>query len=179
MIEFFQEVAPDRLVELDKACAKSLREAEQCARNLAETFKAYQQVRKENPEEYRRLVEIEKLESEVRRLGAKVRELVEALKGGGGRGEVRTDTILALRAAKQELVAALEKGFVVSQQNQLIELNRLEAEVRELRQLLAGRGEQREAILAQRFRELTGEEPPKAEKRGLGNAAGLLSAEER
>ena len=62
----------------------------------------------------------------------------------------------SLQETRQQLREVLEKCFERSQQNQLIELNRLEAEVRDLRALLQQRQGARELILQQRFLDLSG-----------------------
>ena len=61
---------------------------------------------------------------------------------------------------KERYRKLLEESFRFSQQNQLIEVNRLEAEVRDLRRLLEEREANRSLIMQQRYFQLTGEQLP-------------------
>ena len=59
-----------------------------------------------------------------------------------------------------ELRNLLEQAFDEAQQQQLIQINQLESEVRDLRRLATDRSKNRKYILQERFRTLTGEDWP-------------------
>jgi hypothetical protein len=114
-----------------------------------------ERIRLENPDEHKRLLELEKLESKARMLGRQIQTLAART-----RENKVPETLLALARARRQLADLLTKGFETEQQSQQIEVNRLEAEIRELRRLLEERAANKNLILEQRFFQLTGEEWP-------------------
>ena len=160
MLSFYREYGPDLFTEMQRKCACEPGEAEEYIRTLAEHFLEVDRVRKENPKEYERLLELEKLEFRARRLGRRIQALTAA---GTTALERNAGGMLALARARRELAELLASCFDSEQENQQIEVNRLEAEVRELRRLLEERAANREIILEQRYFQLTGEEWPRDE----------------
>lgn len=153
MTDFYKTTAPDRLRELEAACLRGVRAASPIAEEMATAYTGFVKLKDESPEEYRRVVEIERLQYKARELGREIRRLSTLLrKGKAGKAEESR-----IPAAKRELAELLQTCFIQQQENQLIELNRMEAEVRELRQLLEMRQAHRTEIIEQRFSELSGE----------------------
>ena len=159
MLDFYRENGPDLFAEIQHQCAHAPAEAEDYVRTLAEHFMELERVRRDNPEEYKRLLALEKLEYRARILGRQIQRLSADKDKSGG----KVGTLLPLARARRELAELLTKCFETEQQNQQIEVNRLEAEVRELRRFLEERAANKEIILQQRFFQLAGEEWPRDE----------------
>ena len=148
--DFHKRHSPDRIQEFERACKGDAAKSQALLLEMARHYLDLEELRQRSPEEYRRMLELEELESAARELGRRVTVLARSAATPGSVGH---GTLLETRKA---LRIALEKCFERSQQNQLIELNRLEAEVRDLRALLEQRQGARELILQQRFLELSG-----------------------
>jgi hypothetical protein len=155
MLEFYQEFNPDLFEEMNRRCAHEPNEADDYIATLADHFMELERIRLENPDEHKRLLELEKLESKARMLGRQIQTLAART-----RENKVPETLLALARARRQLADLLTKGFETEQQSQQIEVNRLEAEIRELRRLLEERAANKNLILEQRFFQLTGEEWP-------------------
>jgi hypothetical protein len=148
--DFYKKHAPDRIQQFERDCKASREETLKTLVAMAERYLDLQGIRKRNEEEYRRMLELVELESQARELGRKVTALARSEPKPGDVGHK------SLVEARKKLREALEKCFERSQQNEMIELNRLEAEVRDLRALLQQRQGARELILQQRFLDLSG-----------------------
>ncbi len=148
--DFHKQHVPDRIQEFERACKTSGGRAQAILVRMADRYLELQEFRAHSPDEYKRLVELEELESRGRELGRRVATLARSVRGPDDVG------YKSLQETRQELRTVLEACFERSQQNHLIELNRLEAEVRDLRALLQQRQGARELILQQRFLDLTG-----------------------
>lgn len=148
--DFYKQHAPDRIQEFERACKTSASKSLTALVEMTDRYLDLEELRQQNPEEYRRLVELEEFESQARDLGRRIAALA---KSSSDPQDVGYKSLLQTR---QQLREVLEKCFERSQQNQLIELNRLEAEVRDLRALLQQRQGARELILQQRFLDLSG-----------------------
>jgi len=153
LIAFYQTWNPAALEELKNA-VHAPRRAKTLAKRLLEHYMELQRVRRRFPDEYKRLLQIEKMESECIALGRKIRRLRLEQKRAAGEERKRIEQELA--GAEKELRALLDRVFVARQQNQTIAVTRLEAELRELRALLKQREANRQDILANRFRQLAG-----------------------
>lgn len=148
--EFHKRHAPDRIQEFERACQTSGARAQAILVRMADRYLEIEALREHSPDEYQRLVELEELESRARELGRRIAALARSARNPNDVG------FKSLQETRQELRTVLEACFERSQQNHLIELNRLEAEVRDLRALLQQRQGARELILQQRFLDLSG-----------------------
>ena len=148
--DFHKHHAPDRIQEFERACKASGGKAQAILVRMADRYLELEELRAHSPDEYKRLVELEELESRARDLGRRVATLARSVRNPGDVG------YQSLQETRQELRTVLEACFERSQQNHLIELNRLEAEVRDLRALLQQRQGARELILQQRFLDISG-----------------------
>jgi len=153
LLRFYRRHNPEALAEFEEKCATDRAAAAQHATWLATRFQELEALRLSRPDEFKRCVALEQLESACRRLARRVRYLERALAAGeGNRGAQEA----ALKAAREDLRDALQRHFVGAQQNQLVELNRLEAEVRELRRMVEERQASKDAILERYYLQLTG-----------------------
>jgi hypothetical protein len=148
--DFYKKHAPDRIAEFERDCKTSKTKALKTLTEMAERYLDLQAIRQRSEEEYKRMLELVELESEARELGRRVAALAKSSPAAGDVGHK------SLLETRKKLRKALEKCFELSQQNELIELNRLEAEVRDLRALLQQRQGARELILQQRFLDVSG-----------------------
>jgi hypothetical protein len=148
--DFYKKHAPDRIPEFERDCTTSKAKALKTLCAMTERYLDLEAIRQRSQEEYERMLELVQLESAARELGRRVAALA---KSSSAPGDVGHKSLLETR---RKLRQTLEKCFELSQQNELIELNRLEAEVRDLRALLQQRQGARELILQQRFLDLSG-----------------------
>jgi len=148
--DFYKQHAPDRIQEFERACKTSSSKSLAALVEMTDRYLELEELREQNPQEYKRLVELEEFESQARDLGRRITALA---KSSANPQDVGHKSLLETRQLLREV---LEKCFERSQQNQLLELNRLEAEVRDLRALLQQRQGARELILQQRFLDLSG-----------------------
>jgi len=155
MLEFYNSYNPEALRLVRREYRRNARRAEEVARRLMEHFQDIDAVRRENPDEYRRLVNIEKMEARALVLGSQVRRLKQAWATAADRRQINEQ----IERRERELRTVLDKIFVARQENQRIALNRLEAELRELRELIEQRAANKKEIISNRFRTLTGTAP--------------------
>ena len=157
MMAFCKRSNPEALEEYREVHRENPAAAEALLRQLAGRYGELQEVRAKRPEEYERLVKIDRMESRSRRLARRIRTLAKAVaEDDANRVVLEPD----LDRAREELKNLLQRVFTSIQQNQLIEINRLEAELRELRRLVEEREANNQLILQRRFSQLTGESPP-------------------
>lgn len=158
MLQYYSRTSPDIHAEVRNRLAGGREDAGAYLDRLADHYQRLERVRQRNPAEYERMMSLDLLESRARMLGRLIMQLNAALADGS------TDDAVAARdaasRAKEELRGVLERAFDGTQQNQRIELNRLEAELRTMRQLLDERDAKRDLIVRQRFMELCGQEAP-------------------
>jgi hypothetical protein len=152
-LSFYQEVNPGALRCLSDLARRDDDEALDYAVTLAERFQELQRVSDLDAREHERLLEIERMEGRSLALALRIRALRSAERGD-------RDAVQALTKAHAELAEVLRHLFEAKQRNQLIEVSRLEAEVRELRRLLKQRDGNRERIVERRYFDLTGSLPP-------------------
>lgn len=160
MLEYYSRTSPDIHAEIRARVSSGTDDATAYLGRLAEHYVRLDRVRERNPAEYERLMAVDLLESRARMLG----RLILQLNGAPAEGSAE-DTAAAHAAvtrAKDELRGVLERAFDGTQQNQRIELNRLDAELRTMRRLLDERASKRDQIVRQRFLELCGQELPPA-----------------
>ena len=152
--EFYLEYAPDLLKEWDRFCLDRPNEAVLFLQRMIDKFLAIQRVKDVNPQEYQRLLAMQKLESQIRISSKDVQNLAEQLEGKKATEEPKL--YWELQQQKQELMRLLKESFEESQQHQQIEIRRLEAEMTMLKQRFQERSANQEMILQERFRVLTG-----------------------
>ena len=156
MLEYYSRTSPDIHAEVRTRLADGSEGASTYLGRLAEHYLRLDRVRERNPTEFDRLLALDLLESRARMLGRLVRQLSSVPAEGGGEDAAAAQA--AAGRAKDELRGVLERAFEGTQQNQRIELNRLDAELRTMRRLLDERASKRDQILRQRFLELCGQE---------------------
>ena len=153
---FYQEHVPDLLKEFADNARQLPDQAASFLQQLVNGYRDLQKIRKENPTLYqwqlRRLGD----EVKIRRTANEIKQLEEFLRDKSATDE--PTRVLELHQKKQELKKMLEEAFLASQQHQQIEINRLEAEMNMLKQLLEERNANRELILQEQYRKLTNTE---------------------
>lgn len=158
MLEYYSRTSPDIYAEIRNRAVGGGEDTPAYFARLADHYQRLDRVRQRNPAEYERLVSLDLLESRARMLGRLILQLSSAL--SDGTAEDAAATREAAERAKQELRGVLERAFDGTQENQRIELSRLEAELRTMRRLLDERQTKRDLIIRQRFMELCGQELP-------------------
>ncbi|MBN2450537.1 MAG: hypothetical protein JXR77_09105 [Lentisphaeria bacterium] len=156
MLDYFSRNSPDIFAEVRRLLDSGEGDPAPYLRRLADHFLRMDRVNRRNPTEFSRLAAIEQLESRARMLGRRVQELAAA--AAAAKGAEASEARRAMAEARQELKSVLERAFDASQQNQRLELNRLEAELQAMRRLLEEREAKRDLILQQRFIQLSGQE---------------------
>jgi hypothetical protein len=160
MLEYYSRTSPDIHAEIRTHVAGDASDATVYLGRLAEHYVRLDRVRERNPAEYERLMSVDLLESRARMLGRLILQFSGATPEGAAEDAAAAGAALA--RAKEELRGVLERAFESTQQNQRIELNRLDAELRTMRRLLDERASKRDQIVRQRFLELCGQEMPPA-----------------
>ena len=155
MFGFYREHFPAALSELNALCAEGEGAAEPCLRRMVRRYARYRAFAAGPKDELARELAIDRLELEARRLSRRIGNLREAASAKDGADRRRSRKELA--AAQERLLALLREVFEVGQQNQLIEVNRLEAELRDMRRLLDEREANKDTIVRRRYRELVGD----------------------
>jgi hypothetical protein len=160
LLAFYADYAPDLLAEWERRCAQHPSSADAYLSLLAEHYASVVKSKDEDPEEYERLLWQQRLESDVRQLSRRIQDLSRP-----DADDSLADTAarqLSLQGEKLRLRQLMEESFDRAQQRQLVEINRLENDVRDLRRLLSERAANRQLILEQRFKILTGEDWPQS-----------------
>lgn len=160
MLDYYSRTSPDIHTEIRSHVEGREEDAGAYLSRLADHYQRLDRIRQRNPTEFERLMNLDLLESRARMLGRLILQLNGALTDGSA--DDATATRAAMNRAKDELRGVLERAFDGTQQNQRIELNRLEAELRTMRRLLDERAAKRDLIIRQRFIELCGQELPAA-----------------
>jgi hypothetical protein len=150
---FCSEHVPFALGETRALLSRHDEGAEKQLRGLVERYLELRQTEEQSPDEYQRLLKIEKMTDEGRALGKRIQELQQALQADPPEAKPLQTELTVAQAELRQLVSRI---FVAEHQNQQIEVNRLEAEVRELQRLLRQREANRSQIIQQRLYELTG-----------------------
>jgi len=158
MLQYYSRTSPDIHAEVRNRLAAGSEGTGAYLDRLADHYERLERVRQRNPAEFERMTSLDLLESRARMLGRLIMQLTAALADGSADDAAATRD--AAGRAKEELRGVLERAFDGTQQNQRIELNRLEAELRTMRQLLNERDAKRDLIVRQRFMELCGQEAP-------------------
>ena len=158
MMGYYRTNAPDLLEEIEKRRAAYPEAMDGYLGQLADHFQEIDKLRGEDNVMYERKVKEERQQCQVRRLSKTVQQLSKA--PVDEEMDSKTERERQLKAARLQLRRLLEAAFDEAQQQQLIQINRLESEVRDLRRVATERSKNRGYILQERFRALTGEEWP-------------------
>ena len=158
MLGYYRTNAPDLLEEIEKRRAAYPEAMEAYLGQLADHFQEVDKLHGEDNATYDRMVRQERQQCQVRRLSRDIQSFAKPVKGEDADAAAERQT--RLKEARLQLRKVLEQAFDESQQQQLIQINRLESEVRDLRRLATERSKNRGYILQERFRALTGEDWP-------------------
>lgn len=158
MIRFYEEYSPDLLDEWRRR-SQGGNDSAEYLRRLAAHFRKLEEVRQSDMAEYTRLLEYEKLQRQVRLLSREIQRLL-ALREELLSQETESARLANLAQARHDLKILLERAFDESLRQQYYEIDKLEAEITELRKLADERKGNRQQTLKQRYRLLTGQEMP-------------------
>lgn len=158
MMAYYRTNAPDLLEEIEKRRVAYPEAMDAYLGQLADHFQEIDKLRGEDNVMYERKVKEERQQCQVRRLSKTVQQLSKTPAEEGA--DAKAEREKQLKAVRLQLRKLLEAAFDEAQQQQLIQINRLESEVRDLRRVATERSKNRGYILQERFRTLTGEEWP-------------------
>ncbi len=149
-VDFYETNAPWFLIELEETCTERPDEAKNHADQLLARMQHLLTIKKTRPDEYERLLNMLALQNRCLSLSRKIRNQRRVLDQTG-----RNADNAQLSRSQEELRRVLADIFTATQQNQLIEINRLEAEVREMRRMIQQREVNKESLLESRFKQMT------------------------
>ena len=158
MLGYYRENAPDLLDEIEKRRKAYPEAMDAYLGQLADHFQEVDKLRGVDNAMYDRMVRQEKRQCDVRKLSREIQKLSKPFKNEPK--NVEEQRLAQLKESRLQLRKLLEQAFDETQQQQLIQINRLENEVRDLRRLATERSKNRGMILQERFRTLTGEDWP-------------------
>ncbi|MBR5838006.1 MAG: hypothetical protein IKZ84_05615 [Victivallales bacterium] len=158
MLGYYRENAPDLLEEIEKRRKAYPEAMDAYLGQLADHFQEVDKLRGEDNAAYDRMVKKEKQQCQVRRLSREIQQLAKPAKNEAK--DAADQRLALLKESRLQLRKLLEHAFDEAQQQQLIQINKLESEVRDLRRLATERSKNRANILQERFRTLTGEDWP-------------------
>ena len=158
MLGYYRVNAPDLLEEIEKRRKAYPEAMDAYLAQLADHFREVDKLRGEDNALYDRMIRQEKRQCEVRRLSRDIQKLSKPPKNEPK--NVEEQRLALLKEKRLQLKNLLEQAFDEAQQQQLIQINKLESEVRDLRRLATDRSKNRKYILQERFRTLTGEDWP-------------------
>ena len=158
MLGYYRANAPDLLEEIEKRRKAYPEAMDAYLGQLADHFQEVDKLRGEDNALYDRMVRQEKRQCDVRKLSREIQNLAKTPKNEPK--NVEEQRLALLKETRLKLRNLLEQAFDEAQQQQLIQINKLESEVRDLRRLATERSKNRKYILHERFRALTGEDWP-------------------
>ena len=158
MLGYYRANAPDLLEEIEKRRKAYPEAMDAYLAQLADHFQEVDKLRGEDNALYERMVRQEKRQCDVRKLSREIQRLAKTPKNEPK--NVEEQRLAQLKESRLKLRNLLEQAFDEAQQQQLIQINQLESEVRDLRRLATDRSKNRKYILQERFRTLTGEDWP-------------------
>ena len=158
MLGYYRANAPDLLEEIEKRRKAYPEAMDAYLGQLADHFQEVDKLRGEDNAAYDRMVKKEKQQCQVRRLSREIQQLAKPAKNEAK--DAADQRLALLKESRLQLRKLLEQAFDEAQQQQLIQINKLESEVRDLRRLATERSKNRANILQERFRTLTGEDWP-------------------
>ena len=158
MLGYYRANAPDLLEEIEKRRKAYPEAMDAYLAQLADHFQEVDKLRGEDNALYDRMIRQEKRQCDVRKLSREIQRLAKTPKNEPK--NVAEQRLAQLKESRLKLRNLLEQAFDEAQQQQLIQINQLESEVRDLRRLATDRSKNRKYILQERFRTLTGEDWP-------------------
>jgi hypothetical protein len=158
MLGYYRANAPDLLEEIEKRRKAYPEAMDAYLAQLADHFQEVDKLSGEDNALYDRMVRQEKRQCDVRKLSREIQRLAKTPKNEPK--NVAEQRLAQLKESRLKLRNLLEQAFDEAQQQQLIQINQLESEVRDLRRLATDRSKNRKYILQERFRTLTGEDWP-------------------
>ena len=158
MLGYYRANAPDLLEEIEKRRKAYPEAMDAYLGQLADHFQEVDKLRGEDNALYDRMIRQEKRQCNVRKLSREIQTLAKTPKNEPK--NVEEQRLALLKETRLQLKNLLEQAFDEAQQQQLIQINKLESEVRDLRRLATERSKNRKNILQERFRTLTGEDWP-------------------
>ena len=158
MLGYYRANAPDLLEEIEKRRKAYPEAMDAYLAQLADHFQEVDKLRGEDNALYDRMVRQEKRQCDVRKLSREIQRLAKTPKNEPK--NVAEQRLAQLKESRLKLRNLLEQACDEAQQQQLIQINQLESEVRDLRRLATDRSKNRKYILQERFRTLTGEDWP-------------------
>jgi len=154
-VAFFEQNNPMILKQVFSETPGSNQNIQPELETVIKRYFLLEHLRLQNLEEYRRELAIEQLECQSLRLADQLQRLEKRL--AENTGDRQTDQAQLDRTSAQ-LKELLPQIFAAKQENQLIEINRLEAEMREIRNQLELREANKADIVRNRYYVLTGED---------------------
>ena len=158
ILGYYRTNAPDLLEEIEKRRKAYPEAMDAYLGQLADHFQEVDKLRGEDNAMYDRMIRQEKQQCQVRKLSREIQKLSKPAKNESKDASIQR--LALLKETRLQLRKILELAFDDAQQQQLIQINRLESEVRDLRRLATDRSKNRSLILQERFRALTGEDWP-------------------
>ncbi len=150
MLGYYRANAPDLLEEIEKRRKAYPEAMDAYLAQLADHFQEVDKLRGEDNALYDRMVRQEKRQCDVRKLSREIQRLAKTPKNEPK--NVEEQRLAQLKESRLKLRNLLEQAFDEAQQQQLIQINQLESEVRDLRRLATDRSKNRKYILQERFR---------------------------
>lgn len=153
MLEFYRTNNPGVLDEFEHKCSIGTKAGERYLKQMAERFLELEHLRTSSPAEFRRAVELDRMETEARRVGRDISQLRDAVAAADatGNGDESVEARKILQNAEKELRRQLEKIFTQTQENQLDQIILLENEIKKFRDMLGQREADREKIIEEQF----------------------------
>ena len=155
MMRFYEEYSPDLLEEWRMRAKEHPGVSGDYLKRLAKHFQKLEDTRQTDMEEYDRLLEYEVLQRQIRLLGKELRRL-DAIDTNLLTAEQDALRQTNLTRGREKLKSLLEQAFDESLRQQLYEIDKLEAEISQLRQIVDERKQNREQSIRQRYRQLAG-----------------------
>ncbi|NMA42176.1 MAG: hypothetical protein GX946_02205 [Oligosphaeraceae bacterium] len=152
-LTFYQEYAPELLQEWHQVCLNSPETASQHLQQLVLGYEELQALKQSNPSVYAWRAKRFQQELKTRLLAKEIKKLDAELQNKSVTEQ--TDKFLQLHQNKQKLKKMLEDDFQARQQEQQIEMKRLETEMNMLKMLLEEREANKDNIIQEKYRKLT------------------------
>lgn len=154
VLDFYEQNGPGFLFELDNRCQQSPESGADYFEELRARLKRIHEARQVHKSAEQHLLKIVHRQNECLERARRVRHLHRSL---NLKESSRNDLKNRILSEEKQLLQALGELFISVQQHQLIEIQRLEAELTELRRLIQQRDANRESIIQAQFDELVGD----------------------
>jgi len=152
-LTFYQEYAPELLQEWHLVCLNSPETAGQYLQQLVQGYEELQALKLSSPSVYTWRAKRFRQELKMRLLGADIKKQNAELQDKSI--TEHTEKFLQFYQNKQKLKKMLEDDFQSREQEQQIELKRLETEMKMLKMLLEEREASKDSIIREKYQKLT------------------------